>query len=112
MSDADRKPLMDAAESETLRMRGNSMHGNRETLETPTPQGAGRSRKADAVARHARFQEVRRSHSTDKRQIGSFWRLRASGNGAVPLAMVVWQLAFGTETNPKCLIPSRVQYVR
>jgi group II intron reverse transcriptase/maturase len=27
-------------------MRGNSMHGNRETLETPTPQGAGRSGKA------------------------------------------------------------------
>ena len=36
----------DAAESETLSMRGNSMHGNRETLETPTPQGAGRSEKA------------------------------------------------------------------
>ncbi len=46
MSDAKRKPFMDAAESETLRMRGNSMHGNRETLETPTPQGAGRSEKA------------------------------------------------------------------
>lgn len=35
MSDAHRKPLMDVAESETLRMRGNSLHGNRETLETP-----------------------------------------------------------------------------
>ena len=46
MSDAQRKSFMDAAESETLRMRGNSMHGNRETLETPTPQGAGRSGKA------------------------------------------------------------------
>ena len=46
MSDAHRKSPMDAAESETLRMRGNSMHGNRETLETPTPQGAGRSGKA------------------------------------------------------------------
>ena len=46
MSDVNRKPLMDAAESETLRMRGNSMHGNRETLETPTPQGVGRSGKA------------------------------------------------------------------
>jgi group II intron reverse transcriptase/maturase len=46
MSDAKRKSFMDAAESETLRMRGNSMHGNRETLETPTPQGAGRSGKA------------------------------------------------------------------
>ena len=47
MSDANRKPLVDAAESETLRMRGNSLHGNRETLETPTPQGAGRSEKAN-----------------------------------------------------------------
>ena len=47
MSDANRKPLMDAAESETLRMRGNSMHGNRETLEIPPPQGAGRSEKAN-----------------------------------------------------------------
>ena len=47
MSDAHRKPPMDAAESETLSMRGNSMHGNRETLETPSPQGAGRSEKAN-----------------------------------------------------------------
>ena len=46
MSDANRKPLMDAAESETLRMCGNSMHGNRETLETPASQDAGRSGKA------------------------------------------------------------------
>ena len=46
MSDAKRKPLTDAAESETLRMRGNSLHGNRETLETPAPHGAGRSEKA------------------------------------------------------------------
>ena len=46
MSDANRKPLGNAAESETLRMCGNSMHGNRETLETPAPQGAGRSEKA------------------------------------------------------------------
>ena len=46
MSDAQRKPPMDAAESETLRMRGNSLHGNRETLETPSPQGGGRSEKA------------------------------------------------------------------
>jgi len=46
MSDVDRKPLVDAAESETLRMRGNSPRGNRETLEIPTPGGAGRSEKA------------------------------------------------------------------
>ena len=47
MSSAHRKLFMDAAESETLRMRGNSLHGNRETLETPSPQGKGRSEKAD-----------------------------------------------------------------
>ena len=46
MSNANREPSMDAAESETLRMRGNSMHGNRETLETPSPRGGGRSEKA------------------------------------------------------------------
>ena len=47
MSDAYRKPLMDAAESETLRMRGNSLHGNRETLETPSLEDSrGRSEKA------------------------------------------------------------------
>ena len=46
MSDANRKPLVDAAESETLRMRGNSMHGNRETLETSSPQGEERPGKA------------------------------------------------------------------
>src|SRR5512141_1108541 len=47
MSDDQRKSLRDAAESETLRMRGNSLHGNRETLGTPTPRGGGRSEKAD-----------------------------------------------------------------
>ena len=46
MSDDNRKPPVDAAESETLRMRGNSMHGNRETLETLASQDAGRSEKA------------------------------------------------------------------
>ncbi len=46
MSDANRKSFMDAAESKNLRMRGNSLHGNRETLETPSPQGEGRSEKA------------------------------------------------------------------
>ena len=55
----------DAAESETLSMRGNSMHGNRETLEIPTSLvDAGRSGKACAVARHERLQGVGRSHST------------------------------------------------
>ena len=47
MSDVKCKPLMDAAESEILRMRGNSLHGNRETLETPLPEnGRGRSENA------------------------------------------------------------------
>jgi len=46
MSGAHRKPRVDAAESETLRMRGNSLHGNRETLGTPSPQDAGRFGKA------------------------------------------------------------------
>ena len=46
VSDADRKPLMNAAESETLRMCGNSMHGNREALGTPPPQDGGRFGKA------------------------------------------------------------------
>ena len=47
MSDANRKPPMDAAESKTLRMRGNSLHGNRETLEASVSQDAGRSEKAN-----------------------------------------------------------------
>jgi hypothetical protein len=47
VSDASRKPLADAAESKTLRMRGNSLLGNRENLETPVPQGTGRSEKAN-----------------------------------------------------------------
>jgi hypothetical protein len=47
MSDANRKPLVGTAESKNLCMRGNSLHGNRETLETPPPQGGGRSEKDD-----------------------------------------------------------------
>src|SRR3972149_12045061 len=47
-SSVSREWLTDAAESETLSMRGNSMRGNRETLETPTPDGGGgRSEKAE-----------------------------------------------------------------
>jgi RNA-directed DNA polymerase len=46
MNDVNRQPLIDPAESETLRMRGNSLHGNRETLEIPLSQDAGRSEKA------------------------------------------------------------------
>ena len=52
MTDANRESFMDTAEPKTLCMRGNSLHGNRETLETPTPGtacragDAGRSDKA------------------------------------------------------------------
>ena len=53
MSDVNRKPLVDAAESETLSMRGNSMRGNRETPEASTSKnvplafrGGDRSEKA------------------------------------------------------------------
>jgi len=46
MSDAPRKPPMNAAESETLCMHENSLHGNRETLETPSSSDAGRSGNA------------------------------------------------------------------
>ena len=64
MSDANRQSFMDAAESETLRMRGNSMHGNRETLGTSAPQGAERFEKALPYGGHERFQGVARPHST------------------------------------------------
>ena len=40
------KILVGAAETKTLPMRGNSLHGNRETLEIPSPQGEARSEKA------------------------------------------------------------------
>ena len=46
-SDDTREPLHDAAESKTLCMRGNSLRGNRETLENPSPSGEGRSEKAN-----------------------------------------------------------------
>ena len=50
--DANRKSPLDAAESKTLRMRGNSLHGNRETLETPSLQpSGGRSEKRKIVVR-------------------------------------------------------------
>ena len=67
MSDANRKPPMDAAESETLPC-GKSMHGNRETLETPASQDAGRCRKgALPYTGHARCQGVGRSIVPKKR---------------------------------------------
>ena len=65
--DANRKPPLDAAESKTLRMRGNSLHGNRETLETPSPLRRGTVRKGTLpYSGHARFQGVGRSHSTEE----------------------------------------------
>ena len=42
-----RKSPFNAAESKTLSMRGNSLHGSRETLETPAPTGTGRADKAN-----------------------------------------------------------------
>ena len=61
MSDAKRKPPMNAAESETLRMRGNSLHGNRETLETPTSnRSEGRFGKA-----HGRTPNMHVSRESD-----------------------------------------------
>jgi RNA-directed DNA polymerase len=45
--DANRKSSLDATESKTLCMRGNSLRGNRETLETPAlKSNEGRSEKA------------------------------------------------------------------
>src|SRR5215475_15378153 len=41
-----REQSFDTAESETLGMWGSSMRENRETLQTPTPDGVGRSKKA------------------------------------------------------------------
>lgn len=51
MKGSDQRELpFDAAESETLGMRGNSMRENRERPETPTPDGdAGRSEKAQRL---------------------------------------------------------------
>ena len=50
MSDVKRKPLLDAAESETLSMCRNSMHENRETLEAPLPVSTGKGRTGKAFA--------------------------------------------------------------
>src|SRR5262249_9813656 len=41
-----REQSFDTAESETLDMWASSMRENRETLQTPTPDGVGRSQKA------------------------------------------------------------------
>src|SRR5262249_30969131 len=47
MKGSDRhEQSFDTAESETLGMWGSSMRENREALQTPTPDGVGRSKKA------------------------------------------------------------------
>jgi hypothetical protein len=60
MSDAKRKSPVDTAESETLRMRGNSLRGNRETQETPSSSDVGRSGKA-----HCRTPDMHVSRESD-----------------------------------------------
>ena len=62
-SDGTREPLQDAAESKTLRMRGNSLHGNRETPRPPPPMLAedGPRRLLPYVG-HVRPRGVGRSH--------------------------------------------------
>jgi len=66
-SDGTREPLQDAAESKTLRMRGNSLHGNRETPRPPPPMLAedGPRRLLPYVG-HVRPRGVGRSHSTEE----------------------------------------------
>ena len=60
-SDDRREPLFDAAESQTPGMCGNSLRGNRETLETPLPDGGGgRSEKA-----HGRASDMHVSRGSD-----------------------------------------------
>jgi hypothetical protein len=61
MSDDNRKPLADIAESQTLCMRGHFLHGNRETLETPSSDdGGGRFGKA-----HGRTPDMHVSRESD-----------------------------------------------
>ncbi len=61
MTDSDRRELLfNAAESQTLSMRGNSMHGNRETLEVSTPYSGG-ERSAKAIGRTADMHVTRES---------------------------------------------------
>ena len=97
MSDAKRKPLADAAESETLRMRGNSLHGNRETLETPPPFGGGRSEKAICrtadmhVSRESDDSIVpeKRANKTGSKAVAEFVEGRGSTKGNVTQTLLV-----------------------
>ena len=75
--DANRKPPLDATESKTLRMRGNSLHGNRETQETPTlNRSEGRFGKA-----HGRTPNMHVSRESD-----GFIVPRKRANKAGPMA--------------------------
>ena len=60
VNSVQRELFTDAAESETLSMRGNSVHGNRETLETSTTNGVG-ERSAKAFSRTADMHVTRES---------------------------------------------------
>ncbi len=92
MSDAKRKPLADAAESETLRMRGNSLHGNRETLETPPRDNCG-GRSEKAICRTADMHVSResddsivpekRANKTGSKAVAEFVEGRGSTKGNV-----------------------------
>jgi len=68
MNGSEQRELpFDAAESETLSMRGNSMRENRETPATPSakwPGPVGEDRSVEA--RHVRCWGVERIHSTDE----------------------------------------------
>ena len=62
-----REPSTDAAESQTLCMRGSSMRENRETSGTPMPSGRGTVGEGlQPHARRARSRGVGRSRSTDE----------------------------------------------
>ena len=75
--DANRKPPLDATESKTLCMRGHSLRGNRETLETPSSDhGGGRFGKA-----HGRTPNMHVSRESD-----GFIVPRKRANKAGPVA--------------------------
>ena len=58
------KPISDPAQSKTLRMRGNSLHGNREIPTSSIPLGGSPGEGRKPYAQEARGWEVGRSHST------------------------------------------------
>ena len=66
MKDSEQRELpFAAAESETLSMRGNSMHENRETPSTPSARWPGPvGEDLSVVARHVRCWGFERTHST------------------------------------------------